>query len=236
MRVVSLVPSVTETLLAWGVEPVAVTRFCEQPGILAVGGTKNPDVAAIVALAPDLVVLDEEENRKKDADALAAAGLQLHVTHVRSVGDVEPMLAALATAVGAGDVQETVRNHRIGTDSVPHTPPVHERSAFVPIWKRPWMTVNGDTYGSSLLAAIGIGNVYAGDAERYPTVTLEEAAARRPDLVVAPDEPYRFGRRDLPELRTIAPDARVVDGQDLFWWGVRTAGALERLAQALAPS
>ena len=75
MRVVSLVPSATETLRAWGVDPVACTRFCEQPDLPAVGGTKNPDVAAIVSLAPDLVVLDEEENRREDHDALPAEGL-----------------------------------------------------------------------------------------------------------------------------------------------------------------
>ena len=83
MRVVSLVPSVTETLLAWGVVPVAVTRFCLQPQLAAVGGTKDPDLARIVALAPDLVVMDDEENRRDDAEALEAAGLSLHVTHVR---------------------------------------------------------------------------------------------------------------------------------------------------------
>ena len=76
MRVVSLVPSVTETLLAWGVEPVAVTRFCEQPALRAVGGTKDPDIGAIVALAPDLVVVNDEENRREDAEALGAAGLR----------------------------------------------------------------------------------------------------------------------------------------------------------------
>ena len=79
MRVVSLVPSATETLLAWGIEPVAVTRFCEQPDLPQVGGTKDPDLAAIVALAPDLVVLCEEENRAADAEALVAAGLAVHV-------------------------------------------------------------------------------------------------------------------------------------------------------------
>ena len=99
MRVVSLVPSVSETLLAWGVEPVAVTRFCEQPGFVTVGGTKDPDVAAIVALAPDLVVVNDEENRREDADALRAAGLELHVTTVRSVADVAPGLSALADAL-----------------------------------------------------------------------------------------------------------------------------------------
>ena len=93
--------------------------------------------------------------------------------------------------------------------------------------------MNADTYGSSVLAALGVVNVFGDDAERYPTTTLADAAARRPELVLAPTEPYPFKERHLPELRTVAPDARLVDGQDLFWWGARTPAALERLAQAL---
>jgi ABC-type Fe3+-hydroxamate transport system substrate-binding protein len=225
VRVVSLVPSVTETLLAWGLEPVAVTRFCEQPSFATVGGTKDPDVTAIVALAPDLVVVNDEENRREDAEALEAAGLRLHVTRVRSVDDVEPTLADLARAVGV---------ERAGADVTRPSLASEQRRAFVPIWRRPWMTMNADTYGSSLLANLGVTNVFADDADRYPGTTLEEAARRRPDVVLAPTEPYPFKPRHLPELQQVAADARIVDGRDLFWWGVRTAGALDRLAEELA--
>jgi hypothetical protein len=121
----------------------------------------------------------------------------------------------------------------IHMDSKERGAEVGSRAAFVPIWRRPWMTMNADTYGSSLLAALGIENVFGDEAERYPTTTLEEAAARHPDLVLAPTEPYPFKERHLDELRAVVSDARLVDGQDLFWWGVRTPEALGRLAQAL---
>ncbi|MDQ1439106.1 MAG: hypothetical protein QOK43_2735 [Acidimicrobiaceae bacterium] len=224
MRVVSLVPSVTETLLAWGIEPVACTRFCEQPSLRHVGGTKNPDIAAIVELAADLVVVNDEENRREDADALVAAGLDVHVVTVRSVADVAPALAGLADRVGARfDPWPTL----------PPVPPPATRTAFVPIWRRPWMTLNGDTYGSSMLAAIGMANVYAEDVERYPTVTLEDAIDRGPDVVLAPTEPYPFRIDHVPELEKVGPVV-VVDGKDLFWWGVRTPAALTRLQTALS--
>ena len=106
--------------------------------------------------------------------------------------------------------------------------------AFVPIWRRPWMTINADTYGSSVLGAIGIDNVYADAADRYPTIELDDAAARQPDIVLAPSEPYPFRARHVAELHTVAADVRLVDGRDLFWWGTRTAGALQRLAAAVA--
>jgi ABC-type hemin transport system substrate-binding protein len=243
VRVVSLVPSVTETLLAWGVDVVACTRFCEQPALRHVGGTKDPDVAAIVTLAPDLVVVDQEENRKDDADALAAAGLALHVTAVRSLDDVGPTLndlrAALALPTDTDPLTSPVVNSAIqrahGSVGVGATV---ERRAFVPIWRRPWMTLSDDTYGSSLLAALGIVNVFGGHPDRYPTVDLDEVAVRRPALVLLPSEPYPFAERHLAELHAALPDAviELVDGQDLFWWGVRTPDAMRRLADQLTGS
>lgn len=224
VRVVSLVPSVTETLLAWGVEPVACTRFCEQPSLPHVGGTKDPAIDAVVALAPDLVVMNDEENRLADAEALAAAGLDVHVVTVRKVDDVAPALTALA--------------HRLDVPFEPW-PPVEvmpltvTTRVFVPIWRRPWMTMNADTYGSSMLAAVGVANVFADAAERYPTVTLADAVDRTPDVVLAPSEPYPFGERHVAELEAVAP-VTLVDGQDLFWWGVRTPAALTRLRSNLS--
>jgi ABC-type Fe3+-hydroxamate transport system substrate-binding protein len=234
VRVISLVPSVTETLVAWGVQPLAVTRFCEQPQLPSVGGTKNPDVARIVALAPDVVIVDKEENRAEDAAALERAGIGLHVTHVTRLADVGPVLAGLASLLGQTEADGP---------SLPPIPPIQtvaaadpaRLSAFIPIWRRPWMSINAATYGSSLLAAAGIDNIFSGAEERYPAVTLEEASARRPNVVLAPSEPFPFGERHRGELTPVAP-VILVDGRDLFWWGVRTAGALRRLSALPMPA
>ena len=226
LRVVSLVPSVTETLLAWGIEPVACTRFCEQPGLTHVGGTKDPDIAAIARLAPDLVVVDREENRKDDADAIVAAGLHLHVTHVVHLADVEPTMRSLWDAVGRPDVDPWPASEVPPAQNAQHR-------AFVPIWRRPWMTISHDTYGSTVLQACGIHNVFAGHSDRYPEVTLDEAREAHPDLVILPSEPYAFTDRHIPEVAGVAADVRLIDGRDLFWWGVRTPGAIERIAAAL---
>jgi ABC-type Fe3+-hydroxamate transport system substrate-binding protein len=221
IRVVSLVPSVTETLSAWGAEPVACTRFCERPDLAHVGGTKNPDIAAIVELAPDLVVMDVEENRREDAEALTAAGLEVLALHVDSLAGLPDELDRLADAVGV-DVPRL---------TLPESAPIRLR-AVVPIWRRPWMTIGGATYGTELLAAIGVANVFA-DADRaYPEVTIEDMAARSPDVVLVPSEPYVFTDEHLAELAHVAPTVRV-DGQDLFWWGARTAGAIDRLRDLL---
>lgn len=226
LRVVSLVPSATETLLAWGITPVACTRFCEQPAIPAVGGTKDPDLAAIAALAPDLVVVNDEENRREDAEALGSLGLAVHPCSPRTAAQVQPALVDLAAAVGAVPVASQLGG------PVPDLVPLGVR-AFVPIWRRPWMTLSGDTYGSSVLLAIGVANVVAGHADRYPEVDLAAIAAAAPDVVLAPSEPYAFRPPHLAELATVAPVVPV-DGQDLFWWGVRTPAAVHRLHRAVA--
>ena len=235
-RIVSLVPSVTESLLSWNVVPLAVTRFCEQPTLLAVGGTKDPDVAAIVALEPDLVVVNDEENRLEDAEALRAAGLAVHVTTIHGLGDVDPCLEALAAAVGAERPErERAGFHRIDVESASRATVGKPRRAFVPIWRRPWMTMSRATYGSSLLAFLGIENVFADAPDRYPTVDLDDVAVRAPDLVLLPSEPYPFRSRHVAELEPLGAEVRLVDGQDLFWWGTRTPGALGRLDQSIGP-
>jgi ABC-type Fe3+-hydroxamate transport system substrate-binding protein len=218
------------------VDPVACTRFCEQADLPVVGGTKNPDVEAIVDLAPDLVIVNDEENRVEDAEALAAAELRVHSMSPRSVADVGPAVVALGDAVGADvpavfstpDWDRWLVEERAGAASP-------RRRSAVLVWRRPWMTTNGDTYGSSLLELLGVENVFADEEERYPEVALEEIAARHTDLVLLPDEPYPFKARHVEEVEGAAGDAAVhlVDGRDLFWWGVRTPAALSRLREAL---
>lgn len=220
-RVVSLVPSATETLTAWGVTPVACTRYCERPDLVHVGGTKNPDIDAIIALAPDLVVLDRHENRRPDAEALTAAGIELVVLEVNAFTTLNDEMSRLAAAVGK-------------PAPAPISPPavVVDLRAVVPIWRRPWMTIGARTYGSDLLAALGVHNVFADADVDYPEVSIAEMATKKPDVILIPSEPYVFTDEHLRELTDVAPCIRV-DGQDLFWWGDRTAGALTRLASTL---
>jgi ABC-type Fe3+-hydroxamate transport system substrate-binding protein len=222
-RVVSLIPSMTETLLDWGVTPVACTRFCEQPHLLHVGGTKDPDIDAIVELRPDLVIVDIEENRREDHAALVAAAVDVHVLRIRSVDDVAPQLEPLAERLGV--------RWRMPIVDVPAR--TARLAAFVPIWKRPWMALGAPTYGTSVLQRLGITNVFGAEGDgAYPETTLEEAQRRRPDVVLAPSEPYPFAERHRPQLEVVAPVV-FVDGKDLVWWGTRTAPALRRLAHVL---
>lgn len=232
-RVVSLVPSASETLIALGVTPIAVTRFCEQPGIPTVGGTKNPDVDAIIELAPDLVVVNDEENRVEDAQRLAGAGLALYSMSPRSVHDVGHEVRTLAARLARPVPPPFAAAEWDAFVAAMLTPRWWD--AFVAVWRRPWMSLGSDTYGASLLDLLGVGNIFADSLLRYPEVELTEVVARAPSLVLLPSEPYEFGPKHMAEVQAAVPGVpvRLVDGRDLFWWGMRTPVAATRLRDLL---
>jgi hypothetical protein len=180
--------------------------------------------------------VNDEENRVKDAEALAAAGLRVHSMSPRSVADLGPAMCALGAAVGV-DVPSPFEAGEWETWLAGQPARAARSNAVVLVWRRPWMTMNGDTYGSSLLALLGIDNVFAGYDDRYPEVTLEEIGARRPDLVLLPSEPYAFKDRHVAEVAAALPgaDTMLVDGRDVFWWGIRTTAATARLREAVTP-
>jgi ABC-type Fe3+-hydroxamate transport system substrate-binding protein len=224
---------------ALGIDPVACTRFCEQPDLPAVGGTKNPDVAAIIELAPDVVVVNDEENRREDAHALAAAGLPIHDMSPRSVADVGPAMVALGDALGIAVPNPFPTGPWEAWLGAQHTAAAgSRRRAVVVVWRRPWMTMNADTYASSLLELLAIDNVFADASDRYPTTDLDAIARQRPDVVLLPSEPYPFADRHRAEVAAAVGhgDVRPVDGRDLFWWGIRTPRALARLRTELRPA
>ncbi|HYC01475.1 MAG TPA: helical backbone metal receptor [Candidatus Limnocylindrales bacterium] len=243
MRIVSLVPSLTEALIDLGLAGTIVgrTRYCEEPaevvaGIEAVGGTKNPDVARIVELQPDLVIVNKEENRLEDCRALEAAGLELHVTHPCTVEEAATMLERLGAACGAEQAAaELARRCR---DAIARSRVAAAASVrtFCPIWRKPYMTFRNTTYIGDMLSRAGCENVFGerGGADFFE-VGLEEILAAEPALVVLPDEPYVFEARHAHELQEAGVRASFlhIDGKDLAWYGPRIPGALARLSAAV---
>ncbi|MEU2157457.1 helical backbone metal receptor [Streptomyces sp. NPDC019396] len=234
-RVVSLVPSLTEAVAvsAPGLL-VGATDWCSHPAgldVVRVGGTKNPDVATITALAPGLVIANEEENRAPDVAALRAAGLDVLVTEVRTLPQAFAELDRVLRACGAGRPR-WLDEARAAWDPVAPAVPRGPRRAVVPIWRRPWMVLGRDTFAGDLLARLGVENVYAAHSERYPRIPLEELNAVGADLVVLPDEPYRFTAEDGPEAFPGVRSA-LVDGRMLTWYGPSLVTAPSALTAAL---
>lgn len=236
-RVVSLVPSLTEAVAETDRDLlVGVTDWCTHPAdldVVRVRGTKNPDLDAIAALAPDLVIANEEENRVPDLDTLRGAGIPVWVTQVRTLDEAFSSLERMLTvALRRPEAPEWLHGARRAWESVDAAgfPP---RPAVVPIWRRPWMVVGRDTFAGDLLARFNIRNVYAEHPERYPRIPVGELVAAGPELVVLPDEPYRFTADDGPEAFPGIP-AALVSGRHLTWYGPSLAEAPAVVAAALA--
>lgn len=235
-RVVSLVPSVTETLFDLGVGHtiVGITEFCVFPEKLErprVGGTKSPDIEAIRALKPDLVHMNLEENIKRHARAIEAFA-PVFVSEPKSVRDVVELIATLGAIHGApARAADFVRDIESELTSMPKNP----FTFACPIWKKPWMWCGGDTYVSDLVTCAGGENVMAGK-KRYPVMTLDQLAALQPQIVFLPDEPYAFTAADgraieeRSDCRTIGP----FPGHFFTWHGTRTLKGLRFLRETMA--
>lgn len=278
--VVSLVPSVTESLyeLGLGGRVLGITDYCTRPAEQVryqtrVGGTKNPDVERIVALRPDLVIVNAEENRREDVDAMLAAGLNVWVTHPRTVREAINLLWTIMSVFEAPERSERVRHLERMYDWVFSATRAKEQqgrlpTVFAPIWLDPLMTFNADTYVHDVLhvcgawsafadrerryplaADLGEGEAYAPDDPcvvgrdvRYPRIRLEEVEAAQPDIILLPDEPFRFDERHRSMFESLdTPAARhkrihLVDGSLLTWHGTRLAAALQELPVLLEVS
>jgi ABC-type Fe3+-hydroxamate transport system substrate-binding protein len=248
-RIVSLVPSWTETLFGFGLSEriVGVTRFCVSPPeasrITTVGGTKNPNVDAIARLAPDLVIANAEENRREDIERLRELGVTIFTTYPRKIASAVESILRLGTVLNCESQANAMARAIVQEVSAIETelgPWAKLRfRAFCPIWKNPWMSFNADTYAHDVLRLVGFNNVFASAGERYPRTTIEEAIALKPDFVLLPDEPYEFGTKDMEELKPLLPpplSRRVVliNGRDLHWYGVHMLKGLRSLAGLLA--
>lgn len=230
-RVVSIVPSLTESIAvtAPGLL-VAATNWCTHPhdlDVVRVRGTKNPDVATIVSLRPDVVLANAEENRQEDIDAMRAQGVPVWVTAPETVPQALDSLVRMLQMLRQPSPQWLADASAIWSGGVPDA----TVAAVVPIWRRPWMALGRDTFAGDLLARIGVRNVLADHPERYPRI--DPGGLPPHDLVVLPDEPYAFSRTDGPESFPDVP-AACVSGRHLTWYGPSLAEAHRVLREQVA--
>jgi ABC-type Fe3+-hydroxamate transport system substrate-binding protein len=236
-----LVPSITESLFDLGIgeRVVGATDYCIHPaGPLAavprISGPKNPDVERIVALQPDLVIANQEENRQEDVAALQAVGLFVWVTFPRTVTEALEMLWDIALLLQATDRTAGLLTIERAFDwtrrAAQGSEPVR---VFYPIWRDPWMTISADTYAHDLLRVCAGHNIFADwEDDRYPVITLEDVIARSPDVILLPSEPFPFGEAHVAELVAhprLPERILLVDGTLLTWYGTRLGRALQEV-------
>jgi len=231
-RIVSLVPSLTESIASADRDAVVgATDWCTHPADLVttrVRGTKNPDVATILALRPDIVVANKEENRRLDVERLRAGGVPVWVTDIETVDQALQSLTRLFRDALSWDEPGWLDDAR---DAWAGPPPEVARDVVIPIWRDPWMVVGPSTFTGDLARRLGWRNVFADAAQRYPHTSAEAIRSRRPELIVLPDEPYLFTPEDGPDA---FPDLRCVhvSGRLLTWYGPSLADARAALLAA----
>ncbi len=248
-RIACLVPSITETLFALGAggQIVGITDYCIHPENQVrfkpkVGGTKNFFVDKVIELDPDLVVVNAEENRKHQVDKLEEAGLKVFVTFPKSIDGCLKMITDMAALTGTEDAAQIILSSikEARTHALRQRPDPPFR-VLCPIWKNPYMTINHDTFVDSVIRGSGGRNIFEDRTDRYPEFTLSEAAARRPDVILLPTEPYHFAEADKADFHKMGaciPAIRnqrihIVEGELLSWYGPRLSRALQIISQLL---
>lgn len=243
MRVVSLVPSHTESLHDLGFADTVVgrTRFCIFPSpwvdtIPHVGGTKDADLDKILALRPDLVVVDKDENPLELVQQLQAAGIEVLHSEIDTVADAADFLVELAERMGDRSAGERAANDirgvldEVGGEPVP---------VWCPIWHEPWMTFDRTAYPHAMLDAVGLVNAFGDhDGPKYFEVDADAVLASGAAWTLLPTEPYPFHKResaiDWTPLGRLGQCRRIIDGEALTWFGTRTASGLRTLAETAA--
>ncbi len=236
LRIISLVPSVTELLVQWGLaaQLVGRTRYCIAPKwiratVPEVGGTKDPNFQRITDLNPELVILEKDENSKWVADTLTDLGIPWMALEIRTVKSCMAAWLALGKLLGALD---QAKARVVGLKKLLSPMPKTGPRTLTLIWKDPWMSAGPDTYPSDLARCAGFKPI---GPERWPQLSEEALAALNPDVILLPTEPFRFSKRHAAELERRFPLAKIhiVDGQAMTWYLSRTEEGLVMLRETL---
>lgn len=236
-RIVSLVPSITEYLHDLGLEDriVGITKFCVHPSHYLktktrVGGTKNFKPDMIRALEPDLIVANKEENEKDMLLVLKNAGFPVWISEVYDFDSAVDMMLRLGDVCGVPEAAQSIVKDVQKARKWLKTPSETIPTAYL-IWRRPYMTVNRNTFIHHMMQLCGMHNVFGEHPVRYPEISEEDLRRAAPRLVILSSEPYPFSEKHLEELEKILPEAYffLADGEMFSWYGSRMIEAFDYL-------
>lgn len=223
MKIISLVPSITETLFDFGLtadEVVGRTKFCIHPldlvkKVEVIGGTKNLNIDKIRSLKPDLIIANKEENEKLQVEELMK-DFKVWVTDIETLEDNANFISELGKVLNKEDLAKNY-NHKIASGFTQIKVSQTKRIAYL-IWKNPYMTVGSDTFIHEVLQKLGFENLFK-NKKRYPEVSVEEL--KRADLILLSSEPFPFQQKHIDELRREIPNTEIVlvDGEAFSWFG-----------------
>lgn len=233
-RIISLVPSLTELVLDLGIGDrlAGRTRFCIHPeemvkDVPIIGGTKNPDIEKILALKPDYIIANHEENRKEDILTLQRH-TEINITKIDSINDAINAICELGGDLDlAANAQKLVKKIMMISSETR----AHESidTAYF-IWKDPWMVAANGTYINSVMKHYNLENIFS-DQERYPEISLQDLSEKNPELILLSSEPFPFKQKHIEEIQKICPDAKIelINGEWFSWYGSGMTKAFKKL-------
>ena len=233
-RIICLVPSLTEVLFTFGLEKniVGVTKYCvfppharEKPRTV-IGGTKSPNIEQIISLKPDIIIINQEENQLKHYTKLLEANIPIFVTFPKRVEDALKLFFDLEALFGVSQndeldnldklIKEIQRKKDLNTDKI-------NKKVFCPIWKKPWMSFNNDTFASAIIEFCGGINICKDFKDRYPEISIEDIIRNKPDVILLPDEQYKFTVDDKKEIIKLFKidykNVQLIDGT-FHWYSI----------------
>ncbi|MBW8360077.1 MAG: helical backbone metal receptor [Weeksellaceae bacterium] len=223
MRIVSLVPSITEALFDFELDETAIvgrTKFCIHPAekvesVSVIGGTKNLNIRKIKDLKPDLIIANKEENEKNQIDELTQ-DFKVWLTDIKNLDDNQKFLTELGEIIGKHELAEKY-NKKIADIFADLRYGRPKRAAYL-IWANPYMTVGADTFIHDIMSRLGFKNIFE-DRKRYPEITVEDL--KDAEYVLLSSEPFPFKEKHAAELQLQLPDSKIllVDGEAFSWYG-----------------
>nr|QIQ10483.1 Vitamin B12-binding protein [uncultured bacterium] len=225
MRIISLVPSLTESLLDFGIpDIVGRTKFCIHPkdqvkDIEVIGGTKNIHIEKIRALKPDLILANKEENMKEQVETLMP-DFKVWVTNIENIEDNYYFLKNLGNMFNQ---KEKAQAFNLKIYDIFNQYKLNKRiKAAYLIWKKPYMTIGSDTFIHHLLQQFGFDNIFS-EQKRYPVIEMQDLDEA--EIIMLSSEPYPFQEKHLEEFRAVYPDKKIiiVDGEAFSWYGTHIA-------------
>lgn len=227
-----MVPSITETLCFIGLSDqiVGVTKFCIHPSDIkkksyVIGGTKNPNIAKILSLRPDIIIANKEENRKEDIDILRQ-NIPVYTSDIKTSDDHLRFLSDLQTIFPNADSHYLLDRLKM---ILPYQAVNSIRSCYL-IWKDPWMSIGDDTFIHHMMEKYGFENVF-GNVQRYPILSVEDIKAVSPDVIFLSSEPFPFKEKHVVDLQKEFPNILIslVDGELFSWYGPKMLEAHDYL-------
>jgi ABC-type Fe3+-hydroxamate transport system substrate-binding protein len=230
--IISLVPSISSLLnyFELDTETIGITKFCTHPkhwlkSKKIIGGTKKLKLELILALQPDLIIGNKEENEQQQIEFLMK-NATVWMSDIYTLADSLEMIQNIGEITNKKEnAEKIIGDINDGFSILAENLPVHNIKPKVAyfIWREPYMVAGKNTFINDLLVKLGFENVFENNSFRYPQINHSDLIEKNPEIILLSSEPYPFNLKHIEELKQLLPKSKIylVDGELFSWYGSR---------------